>query len=78
VQAFQKGLSERGLNDGHNLQLDIRFGANNAENIRLAAGNTLANSPEVILAHGTSVTSALSQQTRIVPVVFTVVSDPGG
>jgi putative ABC transport system substrate-binding protein len=78
VQAFLKGLSERGLNDGRNLQLDIRFGANNAENIRLAVASILANSPEVILAQGTTITGALRQQTQIVPVVFTVVSDPVG
>jgi hypothetical protein len=31
LQVLQKGLRERGLNDGHNLQLDVRVGANNAE-----------------------------------------------
>jgi hypothetical protein len=34
LQALQKGLRERGLNDGYNLQLDVHFGANNAETYR--------------------------------------------
>jgi putative ABC transport system substrate-binding protein len=78
MQALQKGLRERGLNDGQNLRLDARFGADSTENIRLAVANILANSPEVILAQGTSITGVLRQQTQTVPVVFTVVSDPVG
>ncbi len=78
LSALQKGLRERGLNDGQNLQLDIRFGMNDAEKIRAAVTSILANSPEVIVAHGTSIAGALRQQTQTVPVVFTVVSDPVG
>jgi putative tryptophan/tyrosine transport system substrate-binding protein len=38
----------------------------------------LATTPDVILAQGTAITAVLHQQTRTVPVVFTVVSDPVG
>jgi putative ABC transport system substrate-binding protein len=78
VLAFQKGLLERGLNVGQNLRIDYHFGANSAERIRTAVAEILATSPEVILAHGTAVTAGLQNQTQIVPVVFTVVSDPVG
>jgi putative ABC transport system substrate-binding protein len=71
-------LRERGLNESQNLQLDIRFGMNNAESIRVAVTGISANSPEVIVAHGTSIAGALRQQTQTVSVVFTVVSDPVG
>jgi putative tryptophan/tyrosine transport system substrate-binding protein len=78
IQALRKGLRERGLNDGQNFRLDVRFGISSAENIRSAVADILANSPEVVVAQGTSVTSVLRQQTQTVPVVFTVVSDPVG
>ena len=78
IQALQKGLHERGLNDGQNLRLDIRFGVDSVENRQLAVANILANSPEVIVTQGTSITDVLRQRTQTVPVVFTVVSDPVG
>ena len=78
VLAFQKGLLERGLNVGQNLRIDYRFGATSVETIGTAVAEILATSPDVILAHGTAVTAVLQKQTQIVPVVFTVVSDPVG
>ena len=38
----------------------------------------MATAPDLIVAQGTAVTAALHQQTRTVPIVFTVVSDPVG
>jgi putative ABC transport system substrate-binding protein len=78
VLAFQKGLLARGLNVGQNLRIDYRFGATSVETIGTAVAEILATSPDVILAHGTAVTAVLQKQTQIVPVVFTVVSDPVG
>ncbi|MFL6798833.1 MAG: ABC transporter substrate-binding protein [Xanthobacteraceae bacterium] len=78
VEAFQKGLLERDLNVGKNLRIDYRFGAASVETIRSAVADILATSPEVILAQGTAVTAGLQKQTRTIPVVFTVVSDPVG
>jgi IS5 family transposase len=38
----------------------------------------MAQQPDVILSHGTAVTAALQRQTRTIPIVFVVVSDPVG
>jgi putative ABC transport system substrate-binding protein len=78
VQAFQRGLAERGLSLGQNLRIDFRFGASSAEIIGTAVADVLATSPEVILAQGTAITAVLQQRTQTVPIIFTVVSDPVG
>jgi ABC-type uncharacterized transport system substrate-binding protein len=78
VQAFRQGLLDRGLAEGRDLKVEYRFGATDASTIRTAVAETLAATPDVILAQGTAITAALRQQTRSVPVVFTVVSDPVG
>ena len=78
VRAFERGLLERGLMDSRNLRIDYRFGARDAGSIRAAVAEILAMAPDVILAQGTAITAVLQQQTRTVPVVFTVVSDPVG
>jgi putative ABC transport system substrate-binding protein len=80
VEAFRQGLTALGLKDGRNVKIDYRFGfgANDPGARRAAVADILSLAPDVVLAHGTAVTAALKQQTRTVPVVFTVVSDPVG
>jgi putative ABC transport system substrate-binding protein len=78
VQALKKGLRERGLNEGQNLRIDLRFGAGTADSLQMAVTEILATAPDVILAQGTAFTAVLHQQTQTVPIVFTVVSDPIG
>ena len=78
VRAFERGLLERGLMDFRNLRIGYRFGARDAGSIRAAVAEILAMAPDVILAQGTAITAVLQQQTRTVPLVFTVVSDPVG
>ena len=78
VQALLKGLRERGLNEGQNLKIDFRFGAATPDSLQKAVTEALATAPDLIVAQGTAVTAALHQQTRTVPIVFTVVSDPVG
>jgi putative ABC transport system substrate-binding protein len=78
LEAFRQGLKALGLEDGVNVRIDYRFGANEPGLIRAAAAEILALAPDAILTHGTAVTTGVSQLTRTVPVVFTVVSDPVG
>jgi putative ABC transport system substrate-binding protein len=78
VQAFLRGLRQRGLQEGRNMRIDFHFGAATPDTLRTAVLETLATAPDLIVAQGTAVTAALQQQTRTVPIVFTVVSDPVG
>ena len=75
--AFVEGLQQLGWTDGRNVQIEYRWGAGNADNIRKYAAELAALAPDVILVTGGAVEQVL-QATRAVPIVFTVVPDPVG
>ena len=75
--AFLQGLQQLGWTDGRNVQIEYRWGAGNADNIRKYATELAALAPDVILVTGTAVQQLL-QATRTVPIVFTIVPDPVG
>ena len=68
--AFLHGLQELGWTIDRNVQIDIRWSAGNAGDIRKYAAELVALAPDVILASGGSVVGPLLQATRTVPVVF--------
>ena len=59
------------------MQIEYRWGAGNADNIRKYATELAALAPDVILVTGNAVQQLL-QATRAVPIIFTVVPDPVG
>jgi putative ABC transport system substrate-binding protein len=75
---FLQGLALLGRTIGHNVQVDTRWAATNATNIRRHAAELSALAPDVIVAMGSTSVVALLQATRTVPIVFTVVADPVG
>jgi putative ABC transport system substrate-binding protein len=75
--AFHKALALLGWTIGRNVRIDTRWATANAAEIRRHAAELAALAPDVILAHGATV-SALLQATRTVPIVFPVVGDPVG
>jgi putative ABC transport system substrate-binding protein len=78
ARAFWQGLRGRGWIEERNIRIDVRHGLGSAAPINRATAELLALAPEVILAQGTAITAELQRQTRSIPVVFTVVSDPLG
>ena len=78
VAAFKQALQQLGWSEGRNLQIDFRGAAGDPERIQAFAKELIALQPHVILARSTPVTAALLRQTRTIPIVFTVVSDPVG
>jgi ABC-type uncharacterized transport system substrate-binding protein len=78
VAAFRQALQGLGWADGHNVQIDTRWGAGDADRTRQYATELLGLAPDVILAAATSSVRALQQTTRIVPIVFVGVVDPVG
>jgi ABC-type uncharacterized transport system substrate-binding protein len=77
LAAFQQRLQQLGWTDGHNVRIDYRFAAANAENYRKYAAELVALVPDVILAPGASLAHML-QATRTVPIVFAFSVDPVG
>ena len=71
-------LQELGWAEGRNLRIDYRWAAGDAERMQVFAKELVALQPHVIFARSTPVTAALLKQTRTIPIVFTVVSDPVG
>jgi ABC-type uncharacterized transport system substrate-binding protein len=78
LAAFLQGLRQLGWSEGRNLQIDIRWGAGNADNIRKGVTELAAFAPDVIYAAGGSSVGPLLQATRAVPIVFAMVPDPVG
>ena len=78
VAAFKQALEQLGWSEGRNLQIDFRGAAGDPERMQAFAKELIALQPHVILARSTPVTAALLRQTRTIPIVFTVVSDPVG
>jgi putative tryptophan/tyrosine transport system substrate-binding protein len=78
VGAFLQELQQLGWSIGRNVRIDTRWAGANANDIRKQAVELAALTPDVILAHGSSVIVPLLQATRTVPIVFPVVSDPVG
>jgi len=77
LAAFQQQLQQLGWTDGHNVRIDYRFVAGNAENYPKYAAELVALGPDVILAPGYSLVAML-QATRTVPIVFPFAADPVG
>ena len=78
INAFVQGLRELGWIDGHNVRIDTRWAAGDADRGREYATELVTLMPDVILASGGSVVGPLLQATRTVPIVFTQTPDPVG
>jgi putative ABC transport system substrate-binding protein len=75
---FNQGLSQLGWNSGRNLRTDVRWAGDNVDRMGQFAKELVGLQPDVILAFGTPVTAALKRETRTIPIVFAIVSDPVG
>jgi putative ABC transport system substrate-binding protein len=73
VDAFLQELQRLGWTDGRNLHIDYRW---ETRELRKAAAELVALSPDVILVSTTPAVSAMQQVTKSVPIVFTQVADP--
>jgi putative ABC transport system substrate-binding protein len=76
--AFRKRLDELGWLDGRNLRIDYRWGAGSVDRMQLFAKELVRLNPDVMLAVTTPATAALQRETRSIPIVFAIVSDPIG
>src|SRR5262249_24164866 len=78
VLAFRDGLQKLGWTEGHNIRIDLRWGASDVEAMQRFAKELVALQPDLILSQTTPTTAALLQQTRTIPIVFATVADPVG
>ena len=73
IEAFLKELQRLGWTEGRNLQIEYRW---ETIDLRKAATELVALSPDVILVSSTPAVSSMQQATRTLPIVFTQVADP--
>jgi putative ABC transport system substrate-binding protein len=78
LAAFTHGLQVLQWSEGRNLRIDTRWAAGDLNRMPALARELVTLQPEVILSNTTPVTAALHRETRTIPIVFVVVSDPVG
>jgi putative tryptophan/tyrosine transport system substrate-binding protein len=78
LSGFMQGLTQLGWTDGRNARMDLRWAAGSVDRDRMFAKELVDLQPDVILAHTTPATAELQRETRTIPIVFAVVSDPVG
>jgi putative ABC transport system substrate-binding protein len=78
LAAFAEKLAELGWIDGRNLRMDVRWAPGSVDRMRAFAKELVELHPDVILANSTPVTAEFQRETRTIPIVFVVVSDPVG
>jgi putative ABC transport system substrate-binding protein len=78
LTAFTKALQELGWTEGNNIRIDIRWAAGNVERMKNFAKELVGLQPDLLIAHTTQPTAALQRETKTIPIVFLIVSDPVG
>jgi putative tryptophan/tyrosine transport system substrate-binding protein len=78
LASLREGLQQLGWKEGHNIRIDYRFAAGDSERARSSALELVSLTPDVILANGTAILSALRRATQSIPIVFVLVPDPVG
>jgi putative ABC transport system substrate-binding protein len=78
IKIFVRQLQDLGWMDGRNLRIDYRWAAADPDRIRTFAKELVELKPDLLVSQNTPTTAALLQQTRTIPIVFIVVSDPIG
>ena len=72
VAAFREALQKLGWAEGRNIRIDTRWATPDVEAMQRLAKELVALQPDLILSQSTPTTAALLQQTRTIPIIFTL------
>jgi putative tryptophan/tyrosine transport system substrate-binding protein len=78
LAAFAQQLQSLGWADGKNVHIDYRWADGDTQRMQALAKELIALQPDVLFVRSTPATAALAHNTRTIPIVFAVVSDPVG
>jgi putative ABC transport system substrate-binding protein len=78
LAAFKTALEALGWMEGRNVQIDYRFAAADVDRMQTLAKELVALQPDLIVGQTTPVVAALQRETKTIPIVFVIVSDPVG
>jgi ABC-type uncharacterized transport system substrate-binding protein len=76
IKAFQQALQELGWFEGRNVRVDYGWPTGDTEQLRAFARSLVDEHPQVIVGTGTAWVAAVMRETRTIPVIFLLVSDP--
>ena len=78
VDAFRRGLRERGYIEGQNIAVEYRYASGQVGQLAELAAELVRLKVEVIVAPSTPTALAAKRATSTIPIVFAVVADPLG
>jgi len=78
LRTFAEALEEIGWKPERNVIIERRWAGGDIDRMQRFAKELVAMQPDVILANTTPVVAAIQRETRTIPIVFVVVSDPIG
>jgi putative tryptophan/tyrosine transport system substrate-binding protein len=78
LSGFMRELAGLGWTNGPQVRIDIRWGAGNMDRMQAAAKELVGLAPDVLLSVSTPATAALARETKTIPIVFVIVTDPIG
>jgi putative ABC transport system substrate-binding protein len=78
ITAFRQQLQKLGWVKGKNIQIDLRYGADDPKRIRALAVELLGLGPDLMVSNSNLVTTILQSEVRAIPLLFISVSDPIG
>jgi putative tryptophan/tyrosine transport system substrate-binding protein len=78
IKVLREELARLGWTEGHNVHIDVRWGAGDPELTQTYAAELVRLEPDVIIANSSVGVSALLRETRTIPVVLMAVPDPVG
>lgn len=78
LRAFEEKLAQLGWMDGKNIRIDYRFGRADIGRMEIFAKELVGFNPDLIVGISAQAVAALQRATKMIPIVFTVVSDPVG
>jgi putative ABC transport system substrate-binding protein len=76
--AFRQSLQELGWTEGRNIRIDYRWAAGSPDRANAYAMEVATLAPDVVIANGTQLLTALHRATQTIPIIFVVVADPVG
>jgi putative ABC transport system substrate-binding protein len=78
LAAFTRQMQSLGWTEGVNLRVDYRWSGGDSQKMQAYAKELVDARPDIIFVRSTPATAALFKNTRSIPIVFAVVSDPVG
>jgi len=78
VAAFQQELHRLGWEEGHNVQINVRFPAADVERVRAILVELMNLRPDVLVSNTNLVTAVLRADVETTPIIFIYVGDPVG